>query len=50
MGLVRAVLPFFGSFVGSRIVRQTTFTAINRMIFRLKTVQEVQGFVVSAGA
>jgi hypothetical protein len=50
MGLVRSVLPFMSSFIGSRIGRQTTFTAINRMNFRWKTVQEVQDFVVYAGA
>lgn len=50
VGLVRLVLPFMSSFVGSRIGRQTTFTAINRMNFRWKTVQEVQDFVVHAGA
>lgn len=49
MGMIRAVLPFASSFVGSRIGRQTTFTAIDRMNFRWKTVQEVPDFVLRSG-
>lgn len=50
MGFVRAILPFSSSFVGSRIGRQTTYAAWNRMNFRWKTVQYVQDFVVTSGA
>ncbi len=49
MGFLRAILPFASSFLGSRIGRQTTFTAIDRLNFRWKTVQNVQDFVVQAG-
>mmetsp|Transcript_17226 Transcript_17226/g.32607 ORF Transcript_17226/g.32607 Transcript_17226/m.32607 type:complete len:884 (-) Transcript_17226:131-2782(-) len=49
MGLVRAILPFASSFVGSRIGRQSTFSALDRMNFRWKTVQEVKDFVLIAG-
>jgi hypothetical protein len=49
MGLIRAVLPFFSSFVGSRIGRQTTFAASERMNYRWKPVQNVNDFVVTAG-
>jgi len=48
-GLLRAVVPFASSFVGSRIGRQTTCLAINRLNFRWKVVQFVNGFVISAG-
>lgn len=49
MGMVRAILPFASSFVGSRIGRQSTFCAIDRMNFRWKTVQEVKDIVLSSG-
>lgn len=49
MGMVRAILPFASSFLGSRIGRQSTFSALDRMTFRWKTVQEVKDFVLSSG-
>jgi hypothetical protein len=49
MGLLRGILPFMFSFVGSRIGRSTALAASDRMNYRWKTVQYVQDFVVSAG-
>ncbi len=50
MGLLRAVLPFMSSFLGSRIGRSTVLAASSRMNYRWKTVQYAQDFVVNAGA
>lgn len=49
MGVIRAILPFFSSFIGSRIGRRSTFAASERMNYRWKSVQNVNDFVVSAG-
>lgn len=50
MGLVRAILPFASSFIGSRIGRQVTFKAVDRMLLRWRASQNIHDLVIDAGS
>jgi len=49
MGLIRVVAPFASSFIGSKIGRQLTLAANDRIHFRWRAVQNVHDLVLAAG-
>ena len=50
MGLIRAIAPFASSFIGSRIGRQVTLMAVDRINLRWKPCQNIHDLVIDAGS